>query len=222
MRRLTSITLGMILSAVTAVQVSGQWNVARGHDGGRQVYAAFGLDPALAATVGYGHVASLRGHPFRFTGDVSVVTAHRGTRDFRVRLGTETSVVRWRSLHFTGRATAIARGTENSIYRGFNFGADLTGAVGLYRPKWFASAEFGKDKAVITHITHSEWYRTNFYPDARDGWYLDAGGTFHTGLAGGYTLGRIEAVGSFGWRWTEDFNDVTPPLYAALRVGFSL
>ena len=33
--------------------------------------------------------------------------------------------------------------------------------------------------AVITHIKHSDWYRDNYYADAKDGWYLNAGGTFH-------------------------------------------
>jgi len=31
--------------------------------------------------------------------------------------------------------------------------------------------------AIITHLTHSDWYRENIYRDAKDGWYLDADGT---------------------------------------------
>ena len=127
--------------------------------------------------------------------------------------------MRWGSLHVTGSAMAITRGTENTVYRGYNFGADVTGTLGVYRNRWYAAAEFGKDKAVITYIEHTDWYRTHFYPDADDGWYLDAGGTFHYGLTTGLTVGRAQLFGRFGFLRTEDFNDVTPPMYASMGIG---
>ena len=82
------------------------------------------------------------------------------------------------------------------------------------------AGEFGRDKAIITHITHSDWYRQNIYPDAKDGWYLDAGGTYHYGVTSGVAIGRTELALRAGWRQTEDFNDVLPPIYASLGVGF--
>jgi len=114
----------------------------------------------------------------------------------------------------------ITRGTENSIYRAFNFGADFTGAAGVYRRSWFLAGEFGFDKAVITHIAHTDWYRTHFYPEAKDGWYLNAGGTFHYGVTGGVAFGRPELAVRAGRLRTEDFNDLTPPMYAGVGVGF--
>jgi len=221
MNRFSRITLVVFLSAFSVGEAAAQWNVARFEPGAQRAYATLGLDPAVVTSIGYGGVASLKGHAFQLGGEVGVVAAHMDARDFRVRLGAQTSVARWRSLYVTGSVTAIARGTENSIYRGFNFGADVTGTAGVYRSRWFAAGEFGKDKAVITHITHTDWYRTNFYPDAKDGWYLDAGGTFHYGVASGLTLGRAEVVGRFGWLKTEDFNDVVPPMYASVGVGFA-
>jgi len=219
MRHISSITLGVVLSALVARDAAAQWNVARFGSERNRVYTTFGLDPALVTSVGYGRVVPLFNHDFQLTGDAGVVTARLDTRDFRARLGTQTSVVRWRSLHLAGSATFIARGTENSIYRAFNFGADLTGTAGLYRQRWFAAGEFGKDKAIITHLTNSEWYRTHFYPDAKDGWYLDAGGTYHYGVVSGIALGSAELVGRAGWLRTERFNDMMPPLYATVGLG---
>jgi len=221
MKCFSHITLVVILSAFAAGGAAAQWNVARFEPGTRRAYATFGLDPALVTSIGYGGVASLKGHAFQLGGEVGVVAAHMDARDFRVRLGAQTSVARWRSVHLTGSASFISRGTENSIYQGFGFGADVTGTVGVYRSRWFAAGELGKDKAIVTHITHSDWYRTYFYPDAKDGWYLDTGGTFHYGLTSGITLGRAEVVGRFGWLKTEDFNDVVPPMYASVGVGFA-
>jgi hypothetical protein len=219
MNRSMSITLGIVLTAVVARAATAQWNVARFKTDRNRVYTTFGLDPALVGSAGYGRVVSVAGHAFQLTGDVGLATAHLDTRDFRARISTQTSLLRWRSLHLTGSATFITRGTENSIYRALNFGSDFTGTLGVYRHGWFTAGEFGFDKAIITHLTHSDWYRNYYYPDARDGWYLTGGGTFHYGLTAGFALGRMEVGGRFGWRRTERFNELTPPIYATVGVG---
>jgi hypothetical protein len=222
MIRISSITLTIVLSAIVAHDAGAQWNVARYGMERSRVYTTFGLDPAFVTSVGYARVGSLLDRNMQLSGEVGVVTASIDARDFRTRLGVQTSLVRWRSVNFTGSATFITRGTENLIYKGLNFGADLTGSLGVYRNRWFASGEFGKDKAIITHVTFTDWYRTNGYADAKNGWYLDAGGTYHYGVAGGYTIGRTEVVGRFGWLRTERFNDMMPPVYASVGVGFGL
>ena len=224
MRRISSMALALLLSALATRGAAAQWNVARFGAGEgierNRVYTTFGLDPAMITSLGYGRVVPMYGHDFQFTGDVGVVTARTDTRDFRARVGTQTSLVRWRSMQLAGSATFITRGTDNSIYRGLNFGADVTGSLGVYRQRWFGAGDFGLDKAIVTHVKHTDWYRTHFYPDAKDGWYLDAGGTYHYGVTGGLALGRSELVGRFGWRRTERFNEVLPAVYATVGLGF--
>ena len=220
MNRTSSITAGaLLLSALVARDAAAQWNVARLETHPNRVYATFGLDPAFVATTGYGRVIRLYGHDFQLTADIGLATAQLDTRDFRARVGTQTSLLRWRSLHLTGSATFITRGTENSIYKALDFGADLTGALGLYRRRWFVAGEFGKDKAIITHVTNSAWYKTYIYPDAKDGWYLDAGGTLHYGLAAGLALGAMEIVARAGWLRTETWDQMSPPVYASVGLG---
>ncbi|HEX7071319.1 MAG TPA: hypothetical protein VF190_10950 [Rhodothermales bacterium] len=212
--------LSVLLSTLAFEKAAAQWNVAQYGSKSNSVYTTFGLDPALVNSVGYARVIPVKGHAFQAIGELGLATTNLDTRDYRVRLGIRTSVVHWKSLHLIGNATFLTRGTKNDIYRGFNFGADFTGEVGWYRPSWFAAAEFGKDKAVITHVTHTDWYRDNYYPDAKDGWYLDAGGTYHFGLAGGVTVLGADIVGRVGLRQTEQFNSINPPLYASLGVAY--
>jgi hypothetical protein len=219
--RFQCFVLGLLFTVLLATDTSAQWNVARFEFEPNRIYTTFGLDPALIPTVGYGRVASIFGHRLQLAGDVGIVAAEMDTRDFRARLHVLTTIVRWRSLHLTGSTAFIVRGTENSIYRGYNFGTDLTGALGVYRSGWFFAAEFGLDKAGITHVTHSDWYRTYFYPEAQDGWYRDPGGTIHYGLSGGFTAGRAELLVRYGVLRTEEFNELTPPMYASLGLGLA-
>lgn len=216
-----SIVLSLSVTLVAAPAASAQWNVARFDTAPNRLYTTFGLDPAFIPSVGYGRVIQLFGHPVQFAGDVGIVAAKMDTRDFRATARAFTSILNWRSLHLTGSTSFVTRGTNNSIYRGFNFGADLTSTIGIYRALWFVAGEFGFDKAIITHVTHSKWYRTYFYSDAHDGWYLNAGGTFHYGLAGGIAFGRTELLLRYGALCTEDFGHLTPPMYASLGVGVS-
>lgn len=211
-----------LLSALAAAEAAGQWNVARFDRSPNRMYTSFALEPAFVTAVGYGRVVPVFGHPIQLSGDAGIGAAEMDLDDFRARLQATSSIAHWRSLHLAGSAAFITRGTENLIYRGLNFGADLTGAVGVYRPGWFVAGEFGFDKAIITHITHTEWYRNHIYPDAKDGWYLDAGGTWHYGASAGITIGRVELSGRFGWQQTEDWNSISPPIYAGVGmvVGF--
>lgn len=220
MNRMTGLVLGLLLlSPLAARDAAAQWNVARFGAEPDRVYTSFGLDPAWIPTLGYGRIVPVYGHAFQISVDAGVVAAHMDTGDFRARLGTQTSLATWRSLRVTGSATFITRGTENDIYSALNFGADFTGTAGVYREGWFAAGEFGFDKAIVTHITNSDWYRTHFYADAKDGWYLDAGGNFHFGPVLGLTLGRTELTGRFGWFQTENWEDSTIPMYASVGVG---
>lgn len=78
------------------------------------------------------------------------------TRDFRARIAFQSSIVHWRAVHFSGSAAFLTRGTDNSVYRGLNLGADVTGSLGVYGEGGFAAVQSGKDKAIITHITHTD------------------------------------------------------------------
>ena len=222
MTRKMSITLGLLLSAGIAGDAAAQWNVARYGTDRSRIYTTFGMDPAFVGSLGYGRVVTVKRHDFQLSGDVGMVTSKMDTRDFRARLGVQTSLVQWRDVHLTGSASFITRGTENAIYKGLNFGADITGSLGVYRSKWFAAGEAGFDKAIVTHVTHSDWYREHHYAEAKDGWYIDTGGTWHGGLTGGVTLGRAELMGRIGWHQTEKHNALMSPMYASLGVGFRL
>ena len=220
MNHILNILMGSVLVVGLAQEAGAQWNVARYESAPNRAYTLFGLDPSVVTTVGYARVVSISGHNIQMFGDGALAGGKMDVHDFRARLGAQSSILRWKSVHLVGSATFLTRGTQNSLYDGFNFGADFTGALGVYRRSWFSAAEFGFDKAIITHIKHSDWYRTYYYADAKDGWYLTGGGTFHYGLAAGLPLGRLEVAVRAGWQQTEDFNDLTPPMYGSLGVGF--
>lgn len=129
------------------------------------------------------------------------------------------TAVHWGAFRIAAEEAVIARGTSNTIYSALNLGAAATFTAGVYRSRWFAATEGGFDKAVVTRITNSDWYRTYYFADAKNGWYLSPGGTFHAGLTAGATLGNIELTARAGTLRTERWNVMTPPMYVSLGAG---
>lgn len=211
--------VALTLVGLVAQEAAAQWNVARSSAARNQVYTTFGLDPALVTSVGYARTVPLLGREWQLGIEAGAVVFDFDTQDFRARVQVRTTVLGWRSLRLVGSAAFLTRGTENVIFRGFNFGTDFTGNLGVYRPGWFLAGEFGFDKALITHLVQSDWYRTYFYPEAKDGWYLTGGGTFHYGATTGVAIGRTELALRAGWLRTETWDDIMPPMYASLGLG---
>ena len=110
--------------------------------------------------------------------------------------------------------------TENSIYRGTALRTDLVLLAGHYGRRWFAVGEAGYDRAWLTYIKNSDYYRTNFYADAKDGWYGGTGGTLHAGAKGGVTIGVAEVVLRAGVEKTEALRDLDLPFYATLGANY--
>jgi hypothetical protein len=220
MNSTTKLAIGLMLSTLTVGELSAQWNIVRTGAQRNFGYASVALDPAVIASAGYVRTVSVFGHDVQLGAEGGIVAAGWDARDFRGRAQVRTSLLHVGILRVIGSAAFIARGTENSLHRAFNFGSDFTGTAGLYRRGWFLAGEFGFDKAIITHITHSDWYRRNVYAGAQDGWYLTGGGTFHYGVTGGLTIGQAEVAVRAGLLRTEDFNELVTPGYATASLGF--
>ena len=74
------------------------------------------------------------------------------------------------------------------LFQSFNFGGEFSGVAGFYRKKWFVAGEFGFDKAIATHVKHSENALEN-YPGLQSGWYVPTGGNWFFGLQSGFSFG---------------------------------
>jgi hypothetical protein len=219
-QRFSLMTVAVVsLIAINAPIAAAQWNVARNDSSRTLVYGSYGLDPSFVATLGVARsVSSLGGT--QFAADAGFGVAETDTKDFRGRIGARVPAIRLGALRLVGDGAVIVRGTSNAIYRSVGFGASTSATLGIYRPRWFAGAEAGFDKSVVFHITHSDWYKSYFYSEAKDGWYGPGGGTYRFGLTGGIVIRSAELMTRTGLLRTERFNDVTPPLYLSIGAGF--
>lgn len=209
-----------LLLLVGQRDLAAQWNLARVQPGDARLHISMAVDPAVVTSLGYGRFTSLFGTTTRLGLEVGVVAGEADLRDYRVRLGGEVQLVRRGAFRVAASAAFMTRGTSNVVFRAVNFGSDFGATAGLYRRGWFVAGEVGFDKAIITHLTHTQEYRDQYYADAKDGWYLNNGGTGRLGIMTGTSLGGAELMLRGGINRTQGGETLAVPAYLTVGVGF--
>jgi hypothetical protein len=149
----------------------------------------------------------------------TLLVARPDLHDYGLRAGAQVSVVSIGWFDLSAQLALGVAGTENSIYTGTALRTDLALLAGHYGRRWFAVAEAGYDRAWLTYIENSAYYRA-FYPEAKDGWYAGTGGKLHAGAKGGASIGAVEVVLRAGVVKTETLQDLDLPFYATLGANY--
>ena len=135
------------------------------------------------------------------------------------RIADQPGAIGWFDLS-TQLAFEVA-GTENSIYRGTALRTDLVLLAGHYGRRWFAVAEAGYDRAWLTYIENSDYYRSELL--RRRARRLvrrrrRAGCTRAPRAAS--RIGAVEVVLRAGVNKTETLQDLDLPFYATLGANY--
>lgn len=144
--------------------------------------------------------------------------------DFKSRIGGQMKL--YQSKEFFGMLSL------QGIYRRFateyvviqNFGSDVKGTFGFFKPKWFIAIDVGFDKAIVSHFKHSQKYRDEIYNDVTDGWYEPStGGNFYYGLQTGFGFNKSEISLNMGKLISQDFKtNPLIPIYINLIYTYKI
>jgi hypothetical protein len=178
-----------------------------------------GLEYGLIYGAGYGyHLHSKM--PVVLNLEYSFPSGQNVTDDFKSKIGGKIRVYEIRNFVFSANISGVYRRYENNLVRMKNFGSDFSGIVGYYRSKWFVAGEVGFDKAIVTHLKHSQSYR-DVYPEVIDGWYSPpSGGNFYYGLQTGFSLKQNDIYVKAGKLITQDFK-TEPKVPFFVQLGFN-
>lgn len=181
------------------------------------INANIGLEHGMIYGLGYANSFRVHQFPMLANLEVSIPSGNEITDDFKVKTGVQTRWIELDHFQFSTKIQGIFRRYQNDFTRLVNFGADLSGVIGYYKSKWFAGAEVGFDKAIVTHFKHSDAYKGQF-PGVVDGWHEPAsGGNFYFGIQAGLSLGKGDLSIRAGKMLQQDFKtDPMVPAYAQL------
>jgi hypothetical protein len=177
-----------------------------------------GLDYASSFGIGYGYQLNWK-LPIVLNAQLSIPAGKNLVDDFKSKLGGQVRAYKSGNFAATVLVYAILRGQQTGLVKMQSFGSEFTGVAGYYRPKWFAAAEFGFDKAIATHIKNSSIMK-EYFPEIKDGWYVPTGGNFHFGIQGGYTIKTFDITVKAGKLLDQRFESTAMvPFYFQLGVS---
>jgi hypothetical protein len=179
-----------------------------------------GLDYSLSYSLGYAHKLNSK-KPIILHANISIPSGKNLLDDFKTKIGGQIVLLNKSNLKGSITLNGLYRRYENPLVRLQNFGSEIKGIFGYYKPKWFVAGEVGFDKAIVTHFKHSQIFKEVVYQDVKDGWYEPAtGGNFHYGLQAGYSFKESDLTLNIGRVTTQDFN-TTPLIPYYLMFGYN-
>lgn len=179
-----------------------------------------GLENGVIYGLGYGYQFKTRSIPVIAAVEYSFPSGNDIFDDFKIKIGGQVRWVEFHNIQFSTRIYGVFRRYQNNFVRMANFGSDVAGMLGYYRPKWFVSGEVGFDKAIVTNFKHSDSY-TEMYPTVANGWFgPSTGGNFYYGLQTGVSLGKNDINIRLGKVLTQDFK-TTPNVPFYFQLGFN-
>jgi hypothetical protein len=211
---------GLILSIVSVNAQTINWASLK-EENKHIVNANVGLEYGVIYGLGYGYQIKNSLFPIVVNLEYSFPSGNKIFDDFKTKIGGQIRWVEFHDFQFSTKIHGVFRRYENDFVRLINFGSDLSGIVGYYRPKWFVAGEVGFDKAIVTNFRHSKEYKDQF-PGVVDGWYEPAtGGNFYYGLQAGFSFRKHDIYLRAGKILTQDFK-TTPmvPFYA--QLGYNI
>lgn len=184
------------------------------------VTAGIGWDYSVSYSLGYAYKLKTN-VPIILTSNFSIPSGEKLLDDFKTKIGGQVLFLNKSNLKGSIALNGIYRRYENPLVRLQNFGTELKGTFGYYKPKWFVVGEVGFDKAIVSHFKHSETFKETIYHDVKDGCYgLATGGNFQYGIHTGYSFEKSDITINIGMVTTQDFK-TTPLIPYYLMLGYN-
>jgi hypothetical protein len=222
MRRLVLFAGVVAVLSLAAARPARAQAFSRLEPGQKTVTVETGLQSAVVTSVGA--AAGLRWSALDRTlmpfVQATMPVARPDLGDYAGRAGAQMSLLTLGWLDLSAQLAFDVAGTQNSITSATALRTDTVLLLGHYGRSWFTVAEAGYDHTWATYIKATDYYRTYFYADAKDGWYSNTAGALHGGLKGGLTVGAIELVLRAGVTKSERLADLDLPFYAMLGAGY--
>lgn len=180
-------------------------------DNKNQLYFKAGVQPNVGYRLGYIRNFSIGQKERRISlyGELQGSFIRNLDQNAAARLGGVFPVLhqgKWKlfsDLFFTAGHLETTHFTSNR----FTVGEEID--FGFYNPKWRMNLSLGYQWIYLSQITHTDFYRNQFYEDAVDGWYEGNGGFFLLGLETSWLIRKQWDVGlSFKVPFSEQFNSL--------------
>ena len=212
-------TAFMLIGTITYAQVINWGSLEK--ENRHTINLKVGMEHGTVFGIGYGYSIQNKWFPLMLNAEYSFPSGTELFDDFKTKIGAQ---VRWFQLgdvQFSTGIHGVFRRYENDLVRIVNFGSDFSAVAGYYRNNWFAAAQAGFDKAIVSHFKHTDAYKDQ-YPGVQNGWYEPSvGGNFYYGVLSGYSFKKHDIYLKAGKMISQDWKTKPViPFYG--EVGYNI
>jgi hypothetical protein len=161
-------------------------------------------------------------YPVEIGADVTVPLFALDLNDIRVRIITETTILRKRNFEIRGGIDPVFVNVKMETENMSSLGADIHVFTGFTNDKWNAGLELNYNHIFTTHIAHTQKYKENVFEEVQDGWYRNTASNIRIGVLVNRTINRFDVYLNGGISRTGQFNAYlfVPTMYALVGVNF--
>ncbi|MDH5681280.1 MAG: hypothetical protein OEZ36_06825, partial [Spirochaetota bacterium] len=174
--------------------------------GENHLYFNFEFDPTFAVVLGYSRTFYLDfiNRNLTLAVDYTLPIFLLDMKHYRFEFTNRIPLFDSQSWNIVNRFSLLNAGTDNGLYVGNKFSINEGLLLGYFQPKWYSAVEVGFEKNLLTYIEHSDKYKSQIYPNAKDGWYKSTGSKYVLAIQGGYTFADFfELTARVGLQWLE-------------------
>jgi hypothetical protein len=142
--------------------------------------------------------------------------------DSGLEAGAQLDLLGWGGWRLRNQLDFVLRTTENMVYDGVALALRDTFSFGWQVARGGFGLDLGWEQGLSTHIAHSEWYRTQVYPEAEDGWIAFPSGRVRMGVYGQVAVGAgVVLAARLGLDWDRTGRPDYLPLVALFSAAYS-
>lgn len=188
-----------------------------------RVYLMGGIEPGVMTTLGYERDIAIKSldRTISLYTELGLSIMRLDIENSNYELGVRLPLWEWRSLKIIDNlyTTMGSINTHNFDSTVFTLGSEIN--MGYYGTYGYITTLIEYEKFLFSHLIHTDYYRSTYYPNAVDGWYKSSGGMFQFGLKGGFSLWNTDISLEIKKGFTEQFNTYASPLHINILVGYS-
>lgn len=208
-----------LLALLAGTATADELNLRTMADAPNRVFVSTGAEYGFVAGAGYTRILPVLDRHIALSGDVTMPWAGFDLSDYRVRARALVPLVGTERFRVAGTVASSLRGNRSPVATMTDVGLDASLVAGFYTRRFFVALESGVDLALSTHITHSDDYRMDSYPDAKDGWYADPGANIRGGVQAGVAIDRYDVTLRLGQLRDSTGEAPLLPFYGTLSVA---
>ena len=159
--------------------------------------------------------------PVNVGADVTMPIFKFDLNDIRIRLITETTLLRKRNFEIRGGIDPMFVNVKMETETMSSIGADFHVFTGFTNEKWNAGLQINYNQIFTTYIKHTDKFKEVVF-EAQDGWYKRTASNIRLGVLLNRTLGKFDLYINAGISKTGKFNDYmfVPSMYGLIGLNY--